>query len=90
MAPNRKEQSDRIKNLTMKRHKDGKGYKKISNQLKISGNTVPAVIMMYRMSHSTTDQSCSGRLPKILQKLGRRKIFQHDNNPKHKFTQGFL
>ena len=37
----------------------------IQDQLKISQNTVAAVIRRYRMSHSTINHSRSGRPPKM-------------------------
>uniref|UniRef100_A0A3B5AN94 Sleeping Beauty transposase HTH domain-containing protein n=1 Tax=Stegastes partitus TaxID=144197 RepID=A0A3B5AN94_9TELE len=65
MAPHGKELPQECKNLIVRLHRDGKGYKKIGDQLKISRNTVAAVIRRYRMNHSTTNQSRSGR-PKTM------------------------
>lgn len=65
MAPHGKELPEELKNLIVRLHKDGKGYRKMGDQLKISRNTVAAVIRRYRTSHSTTNQSRSGRPPKM-------------------------
>uniref|UniRef100_A0A8C9UY38 Uncharacterized protein n=1 Tax=Scleropages formosus TaxID=113540 RepID=A0A8C9UY38_SCLFO len=65
MAPHGEELAEKLKNLIVRLQKDGKGSRKIGDQLKISLNTVAAVMRRYRTSHSTTNQSHSGHPPKM-------------------------
>lgn len=60
--------TEELKNLTVRLHKDGKVYRKISDQLK---TVTAAGIRRYRMSQSTTNQSDNGHPPKITQQKGR-------------------
>uniref|UniRef100_A0A8C9V7D3 Transposase Tc1-like domain-containing protein n=1 Tax=Scleropages formosus TaxID=113540 RepID=A0A8C9V7D3_SCLFO len=54
MGPHGKELPEELKNLIVRLYKDGKRYRKIGDQVKISLNTAAAVIRRYRMSYSTT------------------------------------
>lgn len=68
MIPHGEELTEEFKNLTVRLHKDGKVYRKISDQLK---TVTAAGIRRYRMSQSTTNQSDNGHPPKITQQKGR-------------------
>uniref|UniRef100_A0A8C9R781 Transposase Tc1-like domain-containing protein n=1 Tax=Scleropages formosus TaxID=113540 RepID=A0A8C9R781_SCLFO len=54
-----------LKTLIEGLHKDGKGYREIGDQLKISLNSVSVVMRWYKTSRSTAHQSPSGCLPKM-------------------------
>ena len=58
--PHGRELREEFNKLMVGIHKDVKGYRKISDRLKISRNTVEALIRRHTLSHSTADQSRSG------------------------------
>ncbi len=95
MAPHGKDLSENQKKKMFTLHKDGEGYKKIAKTLKLPGGSV---MVWGRMSATGTGEQqfiegtmidnmyCDilkqSMIPS-LRRLGRRAVFQHDNDPKH-------
>lgn len=65
MAPHGKELSEDLRKRIVALHKDGLGYKKIGNTLKLSYNTVAKVLQRFSKTGSTRNTSRQGRPKKL-------------------------
>ena len=65
MAPYGKEFSEDLKRRIVALHKDGQGYKKIANTLKLSCSTVPKIIQRFKRAGSTYNRPRVGRPKKL-------------------------
>ena len=73
MAPHGKELSEDLKKRVVALHKDGLGYKKIANTLKLSCSTVAKTIQWFNRTGSTQNRPRHGR-PKKLSAHAQRHI----------------
>ena len=73
MAPHGKELSEDLKKRIVAPHKDGQGYKKIANTLKLSCSTVAKTIQRFNRTGSTQNRPRHGR-PKKLSSRAQRHI----------------
>ena len=73
MAPHGKELSEDLKRRIVVLHKDGQGYKKIANTLKLSCSTVAKIIQRFKRAGSTQNKPREG-LPKKLSARAERHI----------------
>ena len=73
MAPHGKELSEQLKKRIIALHKDGLGYKKIANTLKMSCSTVAKIIQRFFRTGSTRNRPRQGR-PKKLSPRAQRHI----------------
>ncbi len=73
MAPHSKELSEHLKKKIVALHKDGVGYKKIANTLKLSCGTVAKTIQQFNKTGSTQNRPRHGR-PKKLSAHAQRHI----------------
>ncbi len=73
MAPHGKELSEDLKKRIVALHKDGVGYKKIANTLKLSCSTVAKTIQRFNRTGSTQNRPRHGR-PKKLSARAQRHI----------------
>ncbi len=65
MAPHCKELSEGVKKNIVALHKDGVGYKKIANTLKLSCSTVTKTIQLFTRTGSTQNMSLHGQPKKL-------------------------
>ncbi len=65
MAPHGKELSEDLRIRIVALHKDGRGYKKISNNLKLSNSTVAKFIQRFFKTGSTRNRPRKGRSKKL-------------------------
>ncbi len=72
MAPHGKELSEDLRIRIVVLHKDGRGYKKFSNNLKLSYSTVASVIQRFSKTVSIWNRPHRGRS----KKLGPRAVHQ--------------
>ena len=73
MAPHGKELSEDLKIRIVALHKDGQGYRKIANTLKLSCSTVAKIIQRFKRAGSTQKRPRVGR-PKKLSARAERHI----------------
>lgn len=80
MAPHGNQLSDDLRKRIVALHKDGLGYKKIHQTLKVNRNTVVKVINRYAKTGSTQNRSRSGRPRKLTPRAERlaRKLALQD------------
>ena len=69
MAPHGKEFTEDLKRRIVALHKDGQGYKKIANTLKLSYSTVTKIIRRFKRAWSTQNRSRVGRPKKLSARL---------------------
>ena len=65
MEPHRKELSEDLKRRIVALHKDGQGYKKIANTLKLSCSTVTKIIQRFKRAGSTQNRPREGNPKKL-------------------------
>ncbi len=65
MAPHDKDFSEDLRIRIVALHIDGRGYKKISNNLKLSYSTVASVIQRFSRTGSTWNRPRKGRSKKL-------------------------
>ncbi len=65
MAPHGKELSEDLRIRIVALHKDGRGFKKFSNTLKLSYSTVARVIQRFSKTGSTRNRPSKGRSKKL-------------------------
>ena len=75
MAPKGKELSDDLKDTIVQLHKSGLGYKKISNRLQISANTIAKIVQKFKCTGDVRAKPRLGR-PSLLTKRDERHIRQ--------------
>ena len=73
MAPHGKKLSEDLKRRIVTLHKEGQGYKKIANNLKLSGSSVVKIIQRFKREGSTQNRPRVGR-PKKLSARAERHI----------------
>ena len=74
MAPHGKELSEDLKKRIVALHKDGLGYKKFANTLKLCCSTVANTIQWFNRTSSTQNRSRHSNRPKKLSACAQRHI----------------